>query len=239
MSTTADRVILAPALGISFWDVAAGAYVAEGLDVAAFARGQRVASTQNRSAVFVFHRVPWPDTQPFEVQVRDNLNRFVPVTIGLSGAPNALVSFTCDPRPARNTAVPLYSSPTRGPLPGVATVRAEIQAGSPLVPAPWAVLELTVAGSTVRGIADQQGRVVVQFPYPEPAGLPIGSPGAASGPPLAQQTWSLQARVRFGALQSPDLCAILNQALATATAMTAATLTFGRELVLPPIVVTR
>jgi hypothetical protein len=93
------------------------------------------------------------------------------------------------------------------------------------------------------GVADAEGRVLVFFPYPEPAAFAPGSP-PAGGVPLTSQTWSVGLRAAYApsappAPDIPDLCATLAQPAAAlwadaarTLALTAATLAFGRPLIL-------
>lgn len=265
MSVTADRLVLAAPLGVALWDVAGARFVSDGLIVSASPasqRAQRVMGAPNRSGVFVFHHLPGlmgfergaqdvpaspspPTSRRFVVDVRDPSGRFLPLSLALDAPVRGLVQFGCAPGQLARAALPLYSAPGRPAPAGLALVRAQLQVAGSGVPAAWAVLELDLPGrpGAARGIADALGQVAVLFPYPEPAGVPIGSPGGASGPPLAQQSWAVRARARFGALASgptpPDLCAILNQPSAmlfadasASTALGSANLVYGRELVL-------
>jgi len=144
--------------------------------------------------------------------------------------------------PLGHGSVPLFSTPARTVVAGAAAVRADVWDVEADAPASWAVVEATPAGGpTAVGVADARGSVVVILPYPEPAvadGSPPGQPV-----PLAQQSWPLDLRVLYEPAAPPpvvpDLCDVLEQAEATVvaaesppTALTTATLEFGREVVL-------
>jgi hypothetical protein len=111
------------------------------------------------------------------------------------------------------------------------------------VPGAWALLAVTPPGlPAALGVADARGQVVVFFPYPEPAAFVPGSPPAASVP-LTGQSWTVAVRASYAPAAAPptipDLCATLAQPAASlwadaarSHALTAATLSFGRPLVL-------
>jgi hypothetical protein len=122
-------------------------------------------------------------------------------------------------------------------------------------PAAWALVEAHLKNRLLaRGIADDQGRIALIFPYPEPAsplfGSPpdfLASPPAGTRIPLGEQEWSVEleaAYTRHSAEDSisgdriPELSEILSQPPATLWADSQAgqpldpvKLKFGRELV--------
>ncbi|HKG13602.1 MAG TPA: hypothetical protein VKB12_09685 [Pyrinomonadaceae bacterium] len=88
------------------------------------------------------------------------------------------------------SALPLFSAPTRSGAGGLATLRASLWDANADAPAAWALLEARITGqTTVRGLADERGRVALVFPYPEPAAFAEQSPPSA---PFAKQEWPVQ-----------------------------------------------
>ncbi len=114
-------------------------------------------------------------------------------------------------------------------------------------PAAWAVLEARLEGQPpVRGLANEQGRIALIFPYPEPAPAlvtsPPGSPPGGARRPLSEQTWLIQLQAfytpRTPTLPIPHLEDVLNQAPATLldslsplVALSDVSLAFGKELI--------
>ncbi len=101
--------------------------------------------------------------------------------------------------------VPLFSSPTRSIPAGMAAIRAELRDPDAERPAAWALLEARYQGVPLaRGLADAKGRIVLIFPYPEPARLefspPVGSPPRERSIPLRMQQW----RIDLQAFYTPD-----------------------------------
>ncbi len=113
-------------------------------------------------------------------------------------------------------------------------------------PAAWAMLEAHVAGHPlVRGFADEEGRIGLIFPYPEPvdfADNPESPVSLAAGLPLTQQTWPVQLQAMYTPLSTvppiPDICTTFMQSPAKLwldsaqnQQLTEVTLKFGQELV--------
>ncbi|MFL6254980.1 MAG: hypothetical protein ACJ74T_08145 [Pyrinomonadaceae bacterium] len=97
-------------------------------------------------------------------------------------------NFRMESNPA--AALPLFSAPTRSASGGLATLRASLWDAHAAAPAAWALLEARIdGGPTVRGLADEQGRVALVFPYPEPAAFAEQSPPSA---PFTKQEWPVQ-----------------------------------------------
>jgi hypothetical protein len=242
-------------LGLRFWDAVADDQVRGGLRVRAWplpARRPVVDAFRTASDVYAFQnlpglldveRPPFPPapaspvvTRPFVVEVRDLERQFLPVAFGvdlplpqrglflpaLAGSPaGALPGFY------------LFSSPVRQMAPGVAAVRAELMDAAAGVPARWALVRVTIAGQGERwGLADEAGRVAVQFPLPLLApgfGQLFASPsGTASppGPPVADRSWAVSVAVfwepsRLAPLPGtdlPDLMQVFQQAPADVVA---------------------
>jgi len=256
-------------LGVRPWDAVTGRAVTDGLRLSEVRHG--VSATPNRSGVFVFHDLPglhdsaygsgddvfWatpPVPARFLLELVDRERRFLPFRFDADAPARGVFRHHCPqavaPPEVDVPGLPLFSAPGRPVPPGSAVVRADLWDLERDAPAAWAMLEVTPVGAPmVRGIADEQGRVVVLLAYPEPH-WPGSSPPPGSRA-LADQTWSLQLAVRYDAAGAnprppdraagvaPDLCAVLGQRPArllenpsSATPLTGATLAFGRQLTL-------
>jgi len=278
-----DRLTSVAPLGLRFHDATTGQAIGDGLDVSAYPFGQPNAARPmfpNRRGVFVLHHAAglrtlengagdddyWNNLPPkknFVIEVRDLEDRFLPFQF-VAALPNRGVFEWQDPvlgsPPSTNKSVPLFSSPARPAPAGMAVVRADLwdpKRETSGAEAASAVLELYDNDRFVaRGIADQQGRVAVMFPYPapksfapsSPPGSPLGSPPRAVGPALTDQVWTFRVRALY-AVQSPpqipssdalpDLRAVLSQPLAVIWADEAQTdqllevaVQFGQPLIL-------
>jgi hypothetical protein len=149
-------------------------------------------------------------------------------------------NFRVEANPA--PALPLFSAPTRTAGGGLATLRASLWDAIAEAPAAWALLEARIAGRpTVRGLADEGGRVALVFPYPEPASFAEQSPPPPSAP-FTKQEWSIQLFASYAPQRPvpplPSLPAVMRQPRAKLWAdsaqtspLTHATLRAGRELV--------
>lgn len=139
-----------------------------------------------------------------------------------------------------SSALPLFSAPTRAAGGGLATLRASLWDAHADAPAAWALLEARFNGEpTVRGLADEAGRVALVFPYPEPAPFAEQSPPSA---PFAKQEWPAQLFASYMPQRPvptlPSLPTALAQPRANlwadsalTTPLTQATLRSGQELV--------
>jgi hypothetical protein len=233
-----DRVTLVTPLGLRFVDDLTGTTIADGLAVSYEGSAGPERAIVNRVGVHLVSGLPglraaeqgagdaayWaapPATGTVTVVVEDALGRFLAFRLEADVPFRGPFFAACDSPlspPGDHGSVPLFSAPSRTVPAGLAALRLElwdVQA-SPLTPAAWAYVDVSVPGGERlgRGIADGQGRVLVCFPYP-----PL--PAAAGGPrALSAQTWPLQLRVRYSRLpESPsvphDLCDLLAQAPAT------------------------
>lgn len=156
--------------------------------------------------------------------------------------------------------ISLYSAASRATPAAMAVLRAEIRewktdGNHQGEPARWTMVEARMAGRLLsRGVADENGLVALIFRYPAPVTHPLGSPPAisppgAEGPALRDQQWTIELSASFdrirpqgpfpGAPALPDIGDVLTQSPATLwvdserqEALTEATLSFGRELVL-------
>jgi hypothetical protein len=232
-------------LGVRFWDEIAHKSIGDSLIVTAYRATQpdrRFALTLNRANVFVLQNVPglrdiefgagdqdyWdnlPAPQSFVIDVFDTANRFLPFTFTAAVPTRDLYEWICG-SPPEQSGVPLFSTPTRSNPGGYGVIRAELRDEAQFdtrtqdyAPASWALLEAWYDGQRVgRGLADQQGRIVVFLPYPEPINPPISSPPTPRTA-LTSQVWPIELRAFYSPLvpvpQSPDLCAALTQSPAT------------------------
>jgi hypothetical protein len=277
-----DRLTMVAPLGLRFWDEVSARIVGDGLNVTAYPAdnpARRVEAFANRSGVYVLRSLPgmravengagdagfWdnvPIRRMFIIEVIDLERRFQPFSMKVN-LPERGVFAWQDPMgsspPSPAIGVPLYSSPSRQAPPSLAIVRAELREWQPGTnhegrPAAWAVLEARSSGRLLaRGFADEQGRVGLIFPYPEPVthtlgSPPASSPPAAAAPQLRDQEWTIEVVASYGRLHPApvgdrpslaDLSDILTQPSASlwadserGRALTEANLQFGRELVL-------
>lgn len=263
-----DKITRVCPLGVRFWDEVMDTTVSSGLVVTCYPKQQprrRVRATVNYSGVFVFQNLPglrevengagdvafWASlTQrhDFVVEVEDLVERFLAMRFPAQLPVRGLFALPAEPGASPPgpvvPLVPLYSSPVRLVPAGMAVVRATLWDPDAGAPAAWAVLAVRRSGQRVgHGIADDQGRVAVLFPYPEPA-VASGSPPA--GLQMAEQSWLLEIQANYERTSPPqpvpdlpDLSATLRQRAATLWANTARTqplpsptLQFGQELVL-------
>jgi hypothetical protein len=248
-------------LGLRFWDVATGADVGTGLRVTAYPANNPVLRTEayrTYSGRYAFRGLPglhafetgdgstafWqnlPPPRPFVIEVKDDARCFQPFQFTALVPGRGLFGWKCPqagPALSPDGTVPLYSAPARPVPSGLAVVRAELHVAGQDVPAAWATLEATLNGSLLaRGLADDQGRVVLLFPYPEPLLLELESPPPGTQRPFTQQSWSLDFTVRYDAPAGPmprlpDLCQALSQWPAQVEPLASTTLVYGQELVL-------
>lgn len=252
-----DRVTMVAPLGVRFRDAMTGAPVGDGFSVWAYPSTQphaRRPLIPNRKGVYVLHHAPglrelengrgddefWSNlsaSREFVVEVRDQQDRFLPFQFTAALPARGIYQWndsTVGSPPTGMAGIPVYSSPARIAPAGIAVVRADLW--DPLrdgqgAGAASAVIELHDDHQLVaRGIADQQGRIAILFPYPAPRSFspasppasPFGSPPVATGPPLTEQMWTLQVRAFYArANQSlsisrdkdalPDLRSVLSQ----------------------------
>ncbi|MDQ1639073.1 MAG: hypothetical protein QOF62_2412 [Pyrinomonadaceae bacterium] len=224
-----DRVTLVAPLGLRFCDFTSGTFVGDGLDVQVYPPGspaRKVPAVANRSGVYVLHHAPglreleygegdqayWnelPPARDFVIEVNDNERRFQPFQF-IAGLPARGFYKWVDPLlsspPTPAASIPLYSSPVRAVPPGMAVLRADLWDGSNDIAASWAVIEASLNDRIIaRGIADEQGRIALMFPYPaprsfsvtSPPGSPLGSPPRAKTLALTEQVWSIGLRAFY------------------------------------------
>jgi hypothetical protein len=266
-----ERLSKVAPLGVRFWDEVSHKSIGDGLIVNAYRATQpdrRFALTINRANVFVLQSVPglrdvefgagdqayWddlPSPQNFVIDVRDTAGRYLPFTFTADVPTRDLFAWICG-SPPEQSGVPLFSTPTQSVPGGYGVIRAELRDESQFdtrtqeyASASWAMLEAWYDGQRVgRGLADQQGRIVVLFSYPEPINPPISSPPTPRTA-LTSQVWPIELRVFYSSLsasQAPDLCAALSQspatllsALSPPTPLTSVNVAYGADAIVKTV----
>lgn len=276
-----EKLSLVAPLGVCFHDAATGERISDGLNVSVYpatirAAKNRMSAFPNRSGVYVLQKAYglenfangegdaefWENNLPqklYVVEVFDTERRFQPFRFTVELPVRGIYKWENIPPVSPNktlSSIPLYSTPTRKVLGGMAVIRAELQQIDG-VPASWAVLEARFDGNLVaRGIADRDGRIALIFPALSPQSNPFVSPPAtATRISLAEQKWLLDLTIKYepnifrtsppvlsgdGEEETfPDLRLVLAQAEGTLWADAGQTeeyetaeLYFGKELIL-------
>jgi hypothetical protein len=205
-----ERLTVQTPLGIRFWDSARDSQVIEALRVSARPAGEPGApptwAFRTASGIYAFSDLPGlrpferpapgtpappfptgpPGLRQFWIDVADAAGDFNAVTFVVS-APLAGL-FPPGPSPPRFL---LFSSPSRLAGAGVAAVRADLVDAATGGPASFAVLQVQVPGSgLIVGIADEQGRVSVMFPFPTAV-------RTSNPPPAPTPSWTLTITARY------------------------------------------
>jgi hypothetical protein len=273
-----ERVSLTCPLGLRFFDMATGAFVAAdlaigpltreslGLHVVAWPVGapkRKTIGVVTPSGIVAFHGLPglrkfenstaedpWEVPNPardFQVEVHDRLGRFLPCTFRVSAPEKGLAHFAEDGSPpwVEAGAVPLFSAPSR-PLPtDRALVRAELREFATGRAAAWAFMEASYSSGgsrrTARGLADEKGRVLLTFAYPEGQrrAFNVSPPGGSRG--FSQQEWTLDFAVFHQSVNDPEPVAdyrlrltqpsvLAGRGASPAELLSEETLRFGQEL---------
>jgi hypothetical protein len=207
-------------LGIRFWDAAFDLPVEDGLVVHAWLRGggrPPARAVRSPGGVYGFHPLPGhpaalPLPQPgaagdppvlagdYVIAVDDPAGRYLPAAFTVSlplGYPGEFLSSGSESPPAARGRAYLFSAPTRPVPAGAAAIRADLEDADTGGPAAWAVLHGTVAGRSLRAVADAEGRALLLLPVPKVDRLQLGSPpGAGQGTP-AGHAWPLTLAVRY------------------------------------------
>ena len=167
-----------------------------------------------------------PAPHNFMIEVRDTTGRFQPFRFTADVPMRDLFAWICGSPPEQAGGVPLFSTAARSIPGGFGVIRAELRDETrsdtrtqAYAPAAWAMLEAWHDGQRVgRGLADQDGHIVVLFSYPEPINPPITSPPSPRTA-LTAQHWPIELRAFYSPIvpvpQTPDLCAALTQSPAT------------------------
>lgn len=253
--------------GVRFWDVLTQSAIQGGVSVTAFSPDKpevRLPAFPNRVGVYVIQGVPklggfemgsgdadfWraaPAGKTYIVEVIDLEDRFLPCVFEATIPARGLFQWPCaipgspieSPPVSAIGAVPLFSTPHRSILGGMAVVRAVLVNPATKQPVAWARLTVSI-GSTMlaEAISGQDGSVTACFPYPERRD--------SSEAPLAEWSWTIDISVERSALalpwKFPDLCDLLNQdpvhvwsvydSAGPQVALGEQTLTYGQELIL-------
>jgi hypothetical protein len=211
--------------GFRFIDVATGAQVWHGLDV----RRQEKGKDEVELAILYASGIyAWPakiENEPDEnnselasdpakthcywIAIRDEHERFLPISLKLTL-----------PQAAGPKDIFLFSSAERPSLPGQAIVGAQLETAAERLPASYAVVQVRCQGRTWVGVADDLGRVALQFPYPPLEEL-TSIDADEDLRPLEYKTWPLTVSVLFAPhLQRlmprndlPELGSLLKQTL--------------------------
>jgi hypothetical protein len=175
---------------------------------------------------------PWSAAaRPYRVEVRDPRGRFLPMAFDADLPARGLFTWRApwfsppraislpgeagSPPQLLIEKIPLFPAPQRPVPEPLAVVYAQLRESGAERPAAWAAVTASVGGE-VRGlgVADDEGRVAVMFPYPEPPRLSLSSPPQAR----SEFHWQveLQAYYRVGsppaaAPEIADLGDVLSQ----------------------------
>jgi len=230
-------------LGLRLTDPVGGADVADGLAAGAWPAGAPANITMGRrspvSALIGFGDLPGlrgfeeaPSSlppgpgRPFLVRIVDTQGRFLPELVAIT-LPQGLVVLS------------LFSAPARPAPAGWATARGEVWSKATGQPAGWAVVEVRHGAVVYRALADQLGRFVCHFPYPE--ALPPLAGSFPGGGPIDKLTWPVTVTLRYqpahqlrpvdaGPGDPPELNSLLGQAPASILENAATQAHIGRIL---------
>ncbi len=212
-------------------DVAIGRVARESLGLHAVAwpvdaPQQKTVGVVTPSGILAFHGLPglrgfensaaegpWESPygpRDFQIEIIDRMGRFLPCTFAISAPERGLAVFAEDGSPPwiEAGAVPLFSAPSRMPPPGLAIVRMELRELGTRREAAWALVEVNYFSGgttrTARGLADDKGRVLLMFAYPEGQRRAFNHspPGNSRG--LSQQEWTLKFAVSHEAFEHPE-----------------------------------
>ena len=264
--------VVAP-LGLRFWDEVTGKVIGDGLNVEAYPASQphrRVTAFVNHSSVYILRNLPGLKSlekglqeqeflegslpkRPFVIEVEDLEGRFQPFQFTVQAPVRGIYvgkDLLAESPPHDPLGIALFSTAARSVPAAMAVVRADLLDTQSRAPAAWAMLEARLDGALLaRGLADEQGRVSLIFPYPDlQSSVLISPPDAAlvsppfAGPSLKEQRWLIELKAFYQPQTEvpikPDLHSVLTQPPATlwkqenAAQLEVATLTFGRELIL-------
>ncbi len=237
-----ERVGRVAPLGCRFYDPVTDQVVYEGLQVTAYLQTEpekRRQAVVTRSGAFGFRGLPdlvavefgegddeyWRSivsTRKAAVEVLDLQERFQPFWFEIDVPVRGLVLSVCNMAaspPNNAVGIGLYSTPTRPVKDGMAVLRAQLWDAEADGPASWTHIEIWASGTLLgQGVADQQGRLAIIFPYPDLVNFSLGSP-PPTGQPLHQQVWALELRAYYKRWNPvpdiPNLCEMLAQSPAT------------------------
>ena len=207
-------------LGIQFWDFALDSPITDGLQVNAYLKDTAyspVSAYRAASGVYAFQGLPClhsveyssPDPTPvsspqptfhYVITVSDTLQRFLPMLFGVDLPLPYRGLFLSGDIPSPEDAgarAYLFSAPTRPVVVGVAAVRADLWDHEAKAPAAFAALRVHIDGGTWLGIADENGRALVAFPYPLLQRLSLGSPPGSGQGTLTSMNWPITVEVQY------------------------------------------
>ena len=174
----------------------------------------------------------------YRIEVRDPLDRFLPMAFDADLPQPGLLTWNApwlsppqpivmpgtsgSPPQLMLERIPLFSSPSRGLPDGLAVVYAQMREPLTERPAAWAFLGVSIEDERRGiGLADQEGRVAVMFPYPEPPRQALASPPEArsdfSWPLDLEVFWSATSPATDPPPEIPDLALLLAQLEAPGT----------------------
>jgi hypothetical protein len=215
-----EQLTIFTPLGIRFWDQTTDQPVTDGLTVSAQLpnTGYRpVPAFRSASGVYAFQGLPClhdveyplpgatPSASPpksfsFVITVSDTLGRFLPalfvVDLPLS-YPGVFLSNQVTSPPGGGARAYLFPAPTRPAAAGIGVIRADLWDREADQPAAYAAVEAWIAGQTWRGIADDRGCVLIQFPSPPVTRLSTGSPPGSGQGPATGMSWPIQIGVQY------------------------------------------
>lgn len=211
-------------LGIRFWDPVLDRAIVDGLQVETWPmRGPRraIPAARSGSNVYTFRWLPgmraveYADPDPdffdaslprrrgFVVAVNDGARRFLPVAfevalplpyrgVFLASAENGLPS-------SAQPGVHLFSAPTRRTGERLTAVRGTLVDADTGGRAAWASIRIDAPHRRLfRGIADDQGRFAVAFPYPSlEEGFAESPASFGNGTPLGRRGWDIAVSVCY------------------------------------------
>jgi hypothetical protein len=141
---------------------------------------------------------PWQsplETRRFVVEAQDLQRHFLPLVLELDLPFRGIFpkAAAASPPMSNPEGCYLFSAPTRPVMPGWAAIRATLIDAHTQEPVAHAVLEIQIDEQRWYGIANDQGNVVILFPYPSfSAFQSLSSPLSP-----VQQAWTLQIQVRY------------------------------------------
>jgi hypothetical protein len=208
-------------LGIQFWDFAFDTPVTDSLEVSAYLKDSAyppVAAFRTTTGAYAFQGLPclrsieYPSSVPspvsspqptfsFVITVADRLRRFLPMVFGVDLPLPYRGLFLSGDIPSPEDAAArayLFSAPTRTVVTGMAAVRADLWDHEANAPAAFAALRVQVDGNVWLGMADENGRALVAFPYPLLQRLSLGSPPGSGQGTLTSMGWPMTIGIQYG-----------------------------------------
>ena len=169
--------------------------------------------------------------RPYRVRVTDSQRRFLPMEFDADLPTRGLLTWLApwlsppqpivlpgedgSPPPLLLERIPLFSAPSRPVPEPLAVVYAQLRELGTGRPAAWSLLGVGIDGHTRGlGLADNEGRVAVMFPYPEPPRMQLASPPEARN----DFSWQLELSAFWSSAspvpavpEVPDLGDVLDQ----------------------------